>query len=117
MGVFDFDIEALGFTKKDIEAIGNQFLYSLELEDWESMLLFENEEAIFKYLFIDDEDKESLIDTLLEMGNISVEDIEDGQSLMEYMIEDGEYRFKLPDGKWVIFTDELLHKEILAQID
>lgn len=115
--MFDFDIESLGFTKEDIEAIKKHFLCSISLEDWESMLLFENAKEIFKYLFIEDEDKESITETLLEMARISVEDLEDGQSLMEYMIEDGEYRFKLPSGRCVIFTDELLQKEKLAQID
>lgn len=81
------------------------------------MLLFENEEAIFKYLFIENEDKESITSTLIEIAKISIGDIEDGQSLMEYMIEADDERFKLPHGKWVIFSDELLRKEILAQID
>lgn len=115
--MFDFDIKSLGFTEEDIDTIEAKIFCSLSLEDWESMLLFENDEAIFKYLFIDDEDKESLIDTLLEMGKISVKDLDDGQSLMEYMIEADENRFKLPDGKWVIFTDELIRKDTLAQID
>lgn len=30
---------------------------------------------------------------------------------MEYTIEDDKSRFKLPNDKWVIFTNELLHKE------
>jgi hypothetical protein len=115
--MFDFDIKSLGFSEEDINKIQSQFLCSISLEDWESMMLFENEEAIFKYLFIDNEDKESLIDTLLEMGKISVEDLDDGQSLMEYMIEDDDRCFKLPVGKWVKFTDDLLHKDKLAQID
>jgi len=115
--MFDFDIEALGFTEVDIEAIGNHFsCSSLSYEDWESMELFENDEVIFEYLFIDNQEKESIINTLLEMGKISVEDLDEGQSLMEYMIEDDEY-FKLPNGRWVRFTDELLRKDKMAQID
>lgn len=115
--MFDFDIKSLGFTEEDINTIKEHFSCNIRLEDWESMLLFENEEAIFKYLFIDNEDKESIINTLLEMGKISLEDLKDGQSIMGYMIDTDEDRFKLPDGKWVIFTDELLHKDKLAQID
>lgn len=115
--MFDFDIEVLGFTEEDIEAIKKHFLCNISPENWELMALFEDEEAIFKYLFIDNEDKESIINTLLEIGKISLEDLEDGQSLMEHMIEEDENRIKLPNGKWVIFSDELLHKELMAQVD
>lgn len=116
-GLIDFEIKSLGFTEEDIEAIEGHFFCNISFEDWESMQLFENEEAIFKYLFIEDEDKESIIDTLLEMGKISMKDLKDGQSLMEYMIGDNDNIFKLPDGKWVIFSDELLRRDTLAQID
>lgn len=109
--------EALGFTEEDIEAIWLHFTCRPDLEDWKSMRLFENDDAIFKYLFIEDEDKESITETLLEMARMPVDDLKDGKSLMEYMIEDGESRYKLPSGKWVIFTDELLRKDVMAQID
>jgi len=115
--MLDFDIKALGFAEVDIEEIKNHFLYSLDLEDWESMRLFDNTEAIFKYLFIDDEDKESIIDTLLDMGKIVVRNLKEGQSVMEYMIENDECTFKLTSGKWVMFHDDLLRKETMAQID
>lgn len=112
-----FDIKSLGFTEEDINVIEEHFFCNLSEEDWESMRLFENTEAIFKYLFIEDEDKDHLIDTLLEMGKISGNDLKGGQSLMEYMLENDEDRLMLPEGKWVMFTHELLHKEKLSQID
>ncbi|MEH6890169.1 hypothetical protein V7024_10710 [Bacillus sp. JJ864] len=115
--MLDFDIKDLGFTEDDIAEVWGHFEYRLQFEDWESMLLFENNEEIFKYLYIDNQDTESIIDTLLEMGKISVDDLKEGQSAIEYMIECDNSIFKLPAGRWVIFSRELLHKEDLAQID
>lgn len=114
--MFDFDIKSLGFTEVEIKAIEEHFFCDLSDEDWESMQLFENEEDLFKYLFIEDENKVSIIDTLLEMGKISVKDLKDVQSLMEYMISNDEDTLKLPSGKWVRFSDDLLRRDKLAQI-
>ncbi|PFA75830.1 hypothetical protein [Bacillus cereus] len=116
--LLDFEVMELGFTKEDIENISNHFEYNLNLLDWEDIKLFKSDEEIFKYFFIDDQDKESIIDTLLEMGELSAEDLEDGQTVMGYMVEDGnETVFKLSNGRWAVFSYELLGKEARQQMD
>ncbi len=111
------EIKNLGFTTKDTDEILRRFSCRLGLEDWESMKLYENDEAIFKYLFIEGEDKESIAESFLEISRINVSDLDEGQSLMEYMIEEDESRLKLSDGKWVVFPEDLLRKDIIAQMD
>lgn len=115
--LYEKEIAALGFSEEDREAIWHKFSCRIIMEDWKSMKLFENDAEIFKYLYIEDTDKESLIETILEMCEISNEDLHDGQSLMEYMINDDEYRLKLPSGKWVIFPEKLLYKDMQYQMD
>lgn len=115
----DLEIIDLGYTEDDIDKIRNNFEYTPKLEDWEEMMLFKSDEEIFKYLFIDDQDKESIVETLLAMGEVTEEDLEDGQSVMNYMIDDDgdESIFKLSNGRWVIFSPELLGKEARQQMD
>ncbi|PER43305.1 hypothetical protein [Bacillus thuringiensis] len=116
--LLDFEVMELGFTKEDIENISNHFEYNLNLLDWEDIKLFKSDEEIFKYFFIDDQDKESIIDPLLEMGELSAEDLEDGQTVMGYMVDDGnETVFKLSNGRWAVFSYELLGKEARQQMD
>ncbi|WP_212934900.1 hypothetical protein [Bacillus hominis] len=116
--LLDFEIMDLGFTEEDIAEISNHFECNLTIVDWEDIMLFENDEAIFKHLFIEDQTNEAIIETLLEMGEVSAEDLADGQTVMDYMIDNGdEIIFKLPNGRWAIFTYELLRKEALQQMD
>ncbi|MGH0973193.1 hypothetical protein ACQVT2_26280 [Bacillus paranthracis] len=75
--------------------------------DWEDIKLFKSDEEIFKYFFIDDQDKESIVETLLEMGKVSAEDLEDGDETV----------FKLSNGRWAVFSYELLGKEAKQQMD
>lgn len=70
-----FVIKELGFKEGEMEAIENHFSCTLNLDDWESIEIIEEEE------------------------------------------EESENFFKLPTGRMVYFPDDLLHKEILAQID
>lgn len=110
--MLDSNIESLGFTKEDIEVICKRLTCRLDLEDWESMQLYENDEALFRYLFIEDEDKESMTWLLLDIAGISAKDLKNSKSVMEYMIADGGYsRLKLPSGRWVTFSEELLWKD------
>ncbi|MHA4279798.1 hypothetical protein ACX16R_28290 [Bacillus cereus] len=114
----ELEIMNLGFTEDDIAVISNQFECDITILDWEDIMLFENDEAIFKYRFIDDQDKEAIIETLLEMGRVSAEDLEDGETLMGYMVDDGdETVFKLSNGRWAVVTYELLRKDELQQMD
>ncbi|EJS63475.1 hypothetical protein [Bacillus cereus] len=116
--LLDFELKEKGFTKDDIEEIRNNFECTPNLVDWEEMKLFKSDEEIFKFRFIDDQDKEAIIDTLLELGRISAEDLEDGQTVMGYMVDDGdESVFPLPNGRWVIFPYDLLGKEARQQMD
>ncbi|WP_176546013.1 hypothetical protein [Bacillus thuringiensis] len=81
-------------------------------------MLFENDEAIFKYYFIDDQDKGTIIETLLKMGRVTTEDLEDGQTVMGYMVDDGdEAIFKLSNGRWAVVSQDLLDKETRQQVD
>ncbi|MED4013279.1 hypothetical protein P4606_21635 [Priestia aryabhattai] len=108
----DSEIKSLGFTKEDIEVICKRLTCRLDLEDWESMELFENDEALFKYMFIEDETKESLTASLLDMAKIPIKDLKNSKSLMEYMIADDGYSIlKLPSGRWVTFSENLLWKD------
>ncbi|AJH60158.1 hypothetical protein bcere0016_54510 [Bacillus cereus 95/8201] len=116
--LLDFEVMEFGFTKEDIENISNHFEYTLDLLDWEDIKLFKSDEEIFKYFFIDDQDKESIVETLLEMGKVSAEDLEDGETVMGYMVDDGdETVFKLSNGRWAVFSHELLGKEARQQMD
>lgn len=67
-------IGELGFKEEEMEAVENHFLYSLDIDDWETL-----------------------------------EFIDEG--------EEDENHFKLPTGRMVYFPDELLHKELLSQMD
>ncbi|MFD6509228.1 hypothetical protein [Bacillus sp. NPDC060175] len=116
--LMELEIMDLGFTKDDIEEIRNNFECTPNLVDWEEMILFKSDEEIFKHRFIDEQDKEAIIETLLEMGEVSAEDLEDGQTVMGYMVDNGDDTiFKLPNGRWVIFSHELLGKEARQQMD
>jgi hypothetical protein len=88
--MYQLEIGSLGFTKDEIETISNHFLCNLNFEDWESMSLFDNNEELANYFSIEEHDDESL---------------EDDNCL------------KLPSGRWVVFTEELMDKEIKAQMD
>jgi len=68
-------IEEFGFTEEEITAIENNFLCSLNYDDWESIQ------------FIDED------------------------------CDEDENHFKLPTGRMVYFPDELLRKDVMAQID
>ncbi|MGR5983484.1 hypothetical protein ACT7CN_22085 [Bacillus cereus] len=116
--LLDLDFKEKGFTEEDIDEIRSRFLCSIDSLDVEEMMLFENDEAIFKHLYIDDKDKESILETILEMGRVSAETLDDNQTVMDYMVDTGdEDMLKLSSGKWVIFSPELLHKEDLYQMD
>ncbi|HFK1537616.1 TPA: hypothetical protein ACGXMY_005672 [Bacillus cereus] len=110
-----FDLELLGFTEDDIIEIEGNFDFTLELEDWESIALFENDEEFLRYLS-DDKDRESLIVTLLEMSAITGSILEDNQSVLEYQLENDKNFFRLPKGRWAVFSEELIHKNDLQEI-
>lgn len=112
--MLDFDLELLGFTEDDIADIQRNFEYRLELEDWESIALFENDEELLLYL-VKGHDTESLIVTLLEMSAVNGSDLEDNQSVLEYQVEGTKTIFRLPNGRWAVFSDELIHKDELQQ--
>lgn len=113
--MLEFDLGLLGFTEDDIAEIQGNFEYTLELEDWESIALFESDEEFLLYL-VKDQDKESLIVTLLEMSTIKGSYLEDDQSVLEYQVEGTKTIFKLPNGRWAVFSEELIHKDELQQI-
>lgn len=113
--MLDFDIELLGFTEDDIAEIKGNFEYTLKLEDWESIILFENNEEFIRYL-VNDQDRESLIVTLLEMSAVNGSKLGGNQSVLEYQVEGNKTMFKLPNGRWAVFPDELIHKDELQQI-
>lgn len=69
-------VEDFGFTLEEVEAIKNHFSFSLDYDDWESIIIEEDDQ-----------------------------------------VEEGYNYFRLPTGRIVYFPDELLHKDILAQID
>ncbi|MFJ6034254.1 hypothetical protein ACIQFL_28560 [Bacillus toyonensis] len=117
--LLDFELREKGYTDEEIAKISNHFEYNLDLLDWEEHItLFKSDEEIFKYFFIDNQDKESVIETLLEMGEVTAEDLEDGQTVMGYMVDNGdESIFELSNGRWVIFSRELLGKEAKQQMD
>lgn len=116
--LLEIELKEKGFTRDDIAVISNRFECDVNILDWEEMMLFKSDEEIFKYLFIDDQDKESIIETLLEMGEVTVEDLEDGQTVMGYMVDNGDDTiFELSNGRWVIFSHELLGKEAKQQMD
>lgn len=112
--MLDFDLELLGFTEDDIVEIEGNFEYTLKLEDWESIALFENDEEFLRYL-AEDKDRESLIVTLLEMSMIKGIDLEDDLSVLEYQVKGNKDIFRLPNGRWAVFSDELIHKDELQQ--
>lgn len=114
---FEFQIKVLGLTEADMEALWKHFTCDISLEDLQSMQSFKNTEEMFKYLFVDDENKEEMIDTLLRMGKVSREDLEEGESVMEHMLGFQDHVFKLPSGRWIMFDDDLLRKDMLAQMD
>lgn len=110
--LLELELREKGFTRDDIAVISNRFECDVNILDWEEILLFENDEAIFKYRFIDYQDKESIIEILLEMGRVSSADLEDGETLMGYMVNDGDPAvFKLSNGRWAIVSQDLLDKE------
>ncbi|PHE75228.1 hypothetical protein COF47_17670 [Bacillus wiedmannii] len=113
--MLEFDLGLLGFTEDDIAEIQGNFEYTLELEDWESIALFESDEEFLLYL-VKDQDKESLIVTLLEMSAINGSNLEANQSVLEYQVEGTKTIFKLPNGRWAVFSEELIHKDELQQI-
>ncbi|MCU5755714.1 hypothetical protein OCD05_05520 [Bacillus cereus] len=54
--------------------------------------------------------------TLLEMSSINGSDLEDNQSVLEYQVEGNKTIFRLSNGRWAVFSDELIHKDELQQI-
>lgn len=116
--LLELELREKGFTKDDIAVISNHFECDVNILDWEEIMLFENDEAIFKYRFIDDQDKESIIETLLEMGRVSGADLDDGETVMGYMVNDGDPTvFELSNGRWAIVSQDLLDKEAKQQMD
>ncbi|WP_223261381.1 hypothetical protein [Bacillus wiedmannii] len=113
--MLEFDLGLLGFTEDDIAEIQGNFEYTLELEDWESIALFESDEEFLLYL-VKDQDKESLIVTLLEMSAINGSNLEVNQSVLEYQVEGTKTIFRLPNGRWAVFSEELIYKDELQQI-
>ncbi|PFO80005.1 hypothetical protein COJ87_06200 [Bacillus cereus] len=114
--LLEIELKEKGFTRDDIAVISNHFECDVNILDWEEIMLFENDEAIFKYYFIDDQDKETIIETLLKLGRVTTEDLEDGQTVMGYMIDDGdEAIFKLSNGRWAVVSQDLLDKEARQQ--
>ncbi|MDN4526418.1 hypothetical protein [Fictibacillus fluitans] len=108
----NLNVESLGFTKEEIETILNRFSCKLNVEDWESIKLFENDGALFNYLYIEDDDaKDSLTNLLMELATISEKDLRKNKSVAEYMIGYDEDRLKLPSGRWVYFTQDLVLKD------
>lgn len=108
----------LGFTEDDIAEIQAHFEYWLDLSDWKkSVMLFENGEELLRHLYIDNQDRDSLINTLLEMSEIEECDLKEDQSVLGYMVEGDDSIFKLSNGRWVIFSSELLGKEARQQMD
>lgn len=80
--MLEFSImEDFGFTVEEIEEIGGKFTFTLNYDDWGSIVLIE------------------------------------GIDLDEDEIEDSENHLKLSTGRVAFFPDDLLHKELLAQID
>lgn len=72
----DFSIiEDFGFTKEEVEAIRNKFLYSLDYSDFETM------------------------------------------QIVDYELEDDDNHLNLPTGRLVHFPNNLVRKELYAQID
>lgn len=74
-------IEDFGFKKEEIEQIKGEFTFTLNYDDWGSIVLIEEIDL--------DEDE----------------------------IEDSENHLKLSTGRVAFFPDDLLRKELLAQID
>lgn len=74
-------IEDFGFKKEEIEQIEREFTFTLNYDDWGSIVLIEEIDL--------DEDE----------------------------IEDSENHLKLFSGRVAFFPIDLLHKELLAQID
>lgn len=115
--LLEIELKEKGFSRDDIAVISNHFECDVNILDWEEIMLFENDEAIFKYYFIDDQDKEAIIETLLKMGRVTTEDLEGGQTVMGYMVDDGdEAIFKLPNGRWAVVSQDLLNKEAKQQM-
>lgn len=110
-----FDLELLGFTEDDIVEIEGNFEFTLELEDWESIALFESDEEFLRYL-VEGKDREALIVTLLEMSAITGSNLEANQSVLEYQLENDKTFFRLPNGRWAVISEELIHKNELQQI-
>lgn len=115
--MLDFDVKDLGFTEDDIADIKGNFEYTLNLEDWESITLLENDEELLRYLFIIDQDRDSLIDTILELSKVNESDLGEKQSVLEYMVDGNNTIFKLSNGRWAVFQYELIHKDELQQMD
>ncbi|MGE1044092.1 hypothetical protein ACQGRZ_28650 [Bacillus wiedmannii] len=114
--LLEIELKEKGFTEDDIAVISNHFECDVNILDWEEIMLFENDEAIFNYYFIDDQDKEAILETLLKMGRVTPEDLEDGQTVMGYMVDDGdEAIFKLSNGRWAVVSQDLLDKEARQQ--
>lgn len=117
------EIMTLGFTEKEVEEIENQFLCRISMDDWELMETFESSESLFKSVYIDADadDKELLLETVQDLFGIikeSSRESKDALALLDAKIENEiENSYKLSSGKWVVFPDELMRKEQLAQID
>ena len=114
---FEFQVKVLGFTQADMEALWKHFSCDIDVEDLQSMQSFENTKEMFKYLFVDDESQENIIDTSLRMGEVTNKDLGEGESAMEYMLGFQDHVYKLPSGRWVMFHEDLLRKDMLAQMD
>jgi hypothetical protein len=122
--LYENEIAALGFSEEDREAVWSSLsLTHIMMEDWESMLLFENDKEIFYHLYIDEDyDKEDYIRTITEMCETSDIALKEGRSLLERMIEENASNFigkvmKLPSGKWFILPEKLLSKDMQYQMD
>lgn len=113
----EYEVLALGFSRKEIDTIENHFFCSLTLENWEEIQLFENKEALFKYLYTDNEEIEKAIANIVEeISSITAKNLSESETVLDFLIEQDD-NLELPSGRWVVFNQELIRKDQLSQID
>ena len=113
----EYEVLALGFSHKEIDAVEKHFFCSLTLENWEEIQLFENKEALFQYLYTDTEEIEEAIANIVEeISNITAKDLSESETVLDFLIEQ-DNNLELPSGRWAVFNQELIRKNQLSQID
>jgi len=87
--------------KQAVELVKGQFDINL-LED--STLIFESKESLFKFIYLEENEKEELLNLMIGWGELKKEMLEDGETVLENILKQNKDVFYV-NNTWIYCPD------------